>query len=65
MANIVIIEDVNGDTIDIKEYCSDSCAREDPNYRGWYGCVESEGVCENCDEVLGEMRVYAEIGARV
>ncbi len=60
MANIVIIEYINGDTLDINEYCSDWCAREDPNYQGWYGCVEADGVCENCGKTLNEMRVARE-----
>lgn len=42
MANIVIIEDAQGDALDQHVYCSDDCAGTDPAYAGWYGCVELE-----------------------
>ena len=42
MAHIHIIEDQNGDMIDRKVYCSDSCNTYDnqDNYQGWNGCNE-------------------------
>ena len=42
MAHIHIIEDKQGDMIDQKIYCSDSCNTYDnqENYQGWNGCNE-------------------------
>ena len=42
MAHIHIIEDEQGDMIDSKVYCSDSCNTYDnqDNYQGWNGCHE-------------------------
>ena len=52
--NAVMIEDVLGDLVDLHYYCSDSCARTDPAYAGWYGCVEGDEECENCGTDCGE-----------
>lgn len=30
----------NGEIVDATHYCSDWCAMEDPDYEGWYGCIE-------------------------
>lgn len=48
--NIVLISDSVGDLTDIHYYCSDFCAKSDPAYDGWYGCVEAEfsTVCQGC-----------------
>ena len=52
MAHIHIIEDKQGDMIDQKIYCSDSCNTYDnqENYQGWNGCHESEfdSTCGLC-----------------
>ena len=40
--NVVLIEDSIGDIVEIRNYCSDFCAKFDSNYDGWYGCVEAE-----------------------
>ena len=47
MAHIQPIEDESGDMVDLTIYCSDSCHREDPEYSGWYGCMEIS-VSEPC-----------------
>ena len=50
MANVVFIEDNNGDTIEANYYCSDFCAQTDDSYAGCYGSVETEHdtVCGCC-----------------
>jgi len=52
--NIVLLTDTNGETVDARYYCSDVCAQHDPDYDGWYGCVEVEHdtKCEHCDELM-------------
>ncbi len=42
MANINMIEDEQGQIIDLEYFCSDYCAKTSDNYKGWYGCVEVE-----------------------
>ena len=54
MANIVLKEDLNGDTVDVSYYCTDYCAKTDPDYAGWYGCVEA-GRQERCNYCEGEL----------
>lgn len=51
--NIVIITDPNGDTSDIATYCCDEHARTNPNYDGWYGCVENDSqfACAYCGDL--------------
>ncbi len=52
--NIVLITDTKGDTVDVREYCSDTCAQTDPLYQGWFGCVEPayDTTCKCCGEVM-------------
>jgi hypothetical protein len=54
MANIVPITNEIGDVVDYNYYCSDFCAKQDPNYAGWFGCVEnySAPFCNNCETPL-------------
>ena len=54
--NVVLIEDSIGDIVEIRNYCSDFCAKFDPNYDGWYGCVvaEYEVVCYGCAKKISE-----------
>ena len=35
-ANIVLIEDIDGDVVDQEVYCSDICARSSKHYAGWH-----------------------------
>ncbi len=55
MANIVPIEDKDGEMVDIEIYCSDFCAQTSDHYKGWYGCVEISvsQPCECCDANVG------------
>lgn len=51
----VLIEDANGDVWDAHYYCSDYCARQDPDYAGWNGCNEPPDytvVCGHCEELV-------------
>lgn len=50
MANIVPVTDKVGDVVDYNYYCSDTCAKSDPNYAGWFGCVENYTTpfCQKC-----------------
>lgn len=54
MANINIVEDSNGDTLDYEYFCSDYCARQSENYAGWHGCNElyQPEVCQTCETQL-------------
>lgn len=59
MANIVTIEDPQGEVVDINYYCSDGCAKYDPDYAGWNGCNEIHDHpqwCGTCNESLGYWR---------
>lgn len=47
MAHVTFIEDAKGDIVDATYYCSDWCAKSDPNYEGWYGCVRP-GTTQKC-----------------
>ena len=55
MANITLIEDSNGDLIDLEYFCSDSCAKFSDYYAGWYGCFELHypETCKTCGVALG------------
>lgn len=46
--HIVIIDTDDG--TDVYTYCSDSCARTNPAYAGWYGAQEAAmgDICEAC-----------------
>jgi hypothetical protein len=50
MANIVPVTDKVGDVVDYNYYCSDTCAKSDPNYAGWFGCVDNYTTpfCQKC-----------------
>lgn len=54
MSHLVPIEDSNGELVEVHYYCSDSCAKTDPLYAGWYGCHETTGpeVCLACGESI-------------
>jgi hypothetical protein len=55
MANINLIEDANGDVIELEYFCSDGCAKVSDNYAGWYGCHEiyAPESCQTCGVELG------------
>lgn len=55
--HIVIHTDADGDTTDVSTYCTDSCARTDPDYAGWYGAQEPspDDVCAACGAPIGEL----------
>lgn len=56
MAHFVIVEDAQGELIDLEVYCSDFCAKTSNSYAGWYGAqeVEFDTVCarEYCESVI-------------
>jgi hypothetical protein len=57
MTHAVLIEDaLTGDLLDLRYYCSDSCAQDDVAYSGWNGCIELMfgQVCERegCESIL-------------
>ena len=51
MANIVPIEDEDGEMVDVEVYCSGFCAQSSDHYAGWYGCAEISvsQPCERCE----------------
>lgn len=58
MAHAVIIENADGEVVDVNYYCSDYCAQDDKHYAGWNGCHEihdSPKWCASvsCEEPLG------------
>ena len=55
--HIVIHTDGNDETTDISTYCTDTCARTNPQYAGWYGAQDPGpyDVCAACGEPLGEL----------
>ena len=55
MAHIALIEDKQGDLVDLEYYCSDFCAKDSDYYNGWYGAVElyTPETCNSCGVVLG------------
>lgn len=48
MAHFVLIEDADQQLVDVKVYCSDSCAKSSPAYAGWFGAqeVEFDTLCQ-------------------
>lgn len=54
MAHFVIVEDSQGELIDLEVHCSDYCAKTSTSYAGWYGAqeVEFDTNCTNCGEVV-------------
>ena len=54
MAHFVLIEDAQGELVDVEVYCSDFCARQSSCYAGWYGAqeVEFDTKCTLCGEVV-------------
>lgn len=52
--HIVIETDSDDQTIDVRPYCSDSCARTDRDYAGWHGAQEACAgeVCTACGAPL-------------
>ena len=55
MCNVNLIDDTDGQLIDIEYFCSDSCATESKNYKGFYPCVELDHLekCQTCNVKLG------------
>jgi len=61
MAHFVVIEDKQGELVDVEVYCSDYCAQTSPAYAGWYGCMEVEfdTPCVACGKtVAGSSGAY-------
>lgn len=54
--HIVIETDADDQTIDTRPYCSDSCARTDRDYAGWFGAQEPRAgdVCTACGAPLAD-----------
>ena len=54
MAHAIIIEDSQGELVDVVAYCSDSCAKTSEHYAGWYGCYEPSfsTECPNCNQFI-------------
>lgn len=54
MAHFVLIEDTQGELIDLETYCSDFCAQSSPAYAGWYGAqeVEFNTECARCGALV-------------
>lgn len=54
MAHAVFIDDAYGDLIDLRSYCSDSCAQTDNAYAGWNGSIDFEFdvECDNCNTLI-------------
>jgi hypothetical protein len=64
MAHFVVIEDTQGELVDLEVYCSDNCAQSSSSYAGWYGCMEVEFDTQcsrlDCENTLaGAMGAYA------
>lgn len=56
---VEIYDTVTGDAVDARYYCSDRCAKYDPDYSGWNGCNEihdNPQQCGTCNEFLGYWR---------
>ena len=62
MANVVLIEDAQGDLVALEVYCSDDCAKNSPSYKGWFGCVsvEVDTECLHCGGVVRGDSEYQE-----
>lgn len=54
MAHFVVIEDTQGELVDLEVYCSDNCAQTSPAYAGWHGCMEVEfnTQCVGCKNTV-------------
>lgn len=54
MAHAVFIDDAYGDLIDLRSYCSDSCAQTDNAYAGWNGLIDFDFDvdCDNCNILI-------------
>jgi len=54
MAHIIFENDSGGDVVNATYYCSDYCAKADPNYAGWSGAYEiyAEEFCAECGSPL-------------
>jgi hypothetical protein len=54
MAAFIEVEDKEGQLIDRRVYCHDSCAKADPLYAGWNSCheIEISQPCLNCGEMI-------------
>ena len=54
--HLQLIEDLDGQLIDVIEFCSDYCHKEHAgsDYAGWNGCNEAEfnTACANCEAVI-------------
>jgi len=55
--HLQLIEDLDGQLIDVIESCSDYCHRDSAGieeYQGWNGCNEAEfnTVCANCGATI-------------
>ena len=50
----VIIEDAEGEVVDVEYYCSDFCAKGSDDYAGRNGCNEVAGPqwCVGCGDKL-------------
>ena len=55
MAHFVVESDAQGNVLDCKVYCSDSCARTNPSYGGWFGAQEVEFTTYCSNEVCNEL----------
>lgn len=54
MSHLVIHETPEGETIDVRHYCSDTCAQTDPAYVGWHGAQEYPAtMCAACGTPCG------------
>jgi len=56
MAHLQLIENLDGDLIDVVEFCSDFCHSDAAGveYQGWNGCNELEfnSPCQNCGTTI-------------
>jgi hypothetical protein len=50
------IDDLDGNIIDVMEFCSDFCHQDalGVEYQGWNGCheMQHDTTCQNCGEIL-------------
>jgi len=54
--HIVIETDSDDQTIDVRPYCTDACARTDRDYAGWFGAQEPRAgdICTACGAPLAD-----------
>jgi hypothetical protein len=54
MSHLVLIDDAQGDLVDVRTYCSDFCAQSDDAYAGWNGCneLEFDTPCDECGNLI-------------